>query len=37
MDASNPEKLVFLKNLNVFSKLLGLETVEDVLLVDDSA
>ena len=36
MDASNLEKLVFLKNLNVFAKLLGLETVEDVLLVDNS-
>ena len=37
VDASNPEKPVFLKNLKVFAKLLGLETVEDVLLVDDSA
>ena len=36
MDVSNPEKPIFLKNLNVFAKLLGLETVEDVLLVDDS-
>ena len=36
VDASNPEKPIFLKNLNVFAKLLGLETVEDVLLVDDS-
>ena len=35
VDASNPEKLVFLKNLKVFAKLLGLETVEDVLVVDD--
>ena len=35
MDASNPEKLVFLKNLKVYAKLLGLEAVEDVLLVDD--
>ena len=35
MDASNPEKLVFLKNLKVYAKMLGLETVEDVLLVDD--
>ena len=36
VDASNLEKPVFLKNLNVFAKLLGLETIEDVLLVDDS-
>ena len=34
-DASNPEKLVFLKNLELYAKMLGLETVEDVLLVDD--
>ena len=27
---------IFLKNFNVFAKLLGLETVEDVLQVDDS-
>ena len=33
--ASNPEKPLFLKNLKVYAKLLGLETVEDVLLVDD--
>ena len=32
MDASNPEQPVFLKNLE---EMLGLETVEDVLLVDD--
>ena len=36
VDASNPEKPLFLKSLNVFAKLLGLETIEDVLLVDDS-
>ena len=35
MDASNPEKLVFLKNLEVYAKMLGLGAVEDVLLVDD--
>ena len=35
MDALNPEKPVFLKNLKVYAKLLGLETVEDVLLMDD--
>ena len=35
MDALNPEKLVFLKNLKVYAKLLGLETIEDVLLEDD--
>ena len=35
MDALNPEKLVFLKNMKVYAKMLGLETVEDVLLVDD--
>ena len=35
VDTSNPEKPVFLKNLKVYAKLLGLETVEDVLLVDD--
>ena len=35
MDASNPEKPIFLKNLKVYAKMLGLETVEDVLLVDD--
>ena len=35
VDASNPEKPIFLKNLKVYTKLLGLETVEDVLLVDD--
>ena len=35
VDASNPEKPVFLKNLKVYAKMLGLETVEDVLLVDD--
>ena len=35
MDASNPEKPVFFKNLEVYAKMLGLETVEDVLLVDD--
>ena len=36
MNASNLEKPVFFKNLKVFAKLLGLETVEDVLPVDDS-
>ena len=36
VDASYLQKLVYLKNLNVFAKLLGLETVEDILLVDDS-
>ena len=36
VDASNLEKPVFLKNLKVYAKMLGLETVEDVLLVDDS-
>ena len=35
VDASNPEKPVFLKNLEVYAKMLGLETIEDVLLVDD--
>ena len=35
VDASNPEKPVLLKNLEVYAKMLGLETVEDVLLVDD--
>ena len=35
VDASNPKKPVFLKNLKVYAKMLGLETVEDVLLVDD--
>ena len=35
VDTSNPEKPVFLKNLEVYAKMLGLETVEDVLLVDD--
>ena len=35
MDASNPEKSVFLKNLKVYTKMLGLEIVEDVLLVDN--
>ena len=35
MDTSNPEKSVFLKNLKVYAKMLGLETIEDVLLVDD--
>ena len=35
VDASNPEKPVFLKNLKIYAKMLGLETVEDVLLVDD--
>ena len=35
VDASNPEKPVFLKNLEVYAKMLGLETVEDVLPVDD--
>ena len=35
VDASNPEKLVFLKNLKVYAKMLVLEIVEDVLLVDD--
>ena len=35
VDASNPEKSVFLKSLKVYAMLLGLETVEDVLLVDD--
>ena len=35
VDASYPEKPVFLKNLEVYAKMLGLETVEDVLLVDD--
>ena len=35
VDASNPEKPVFLKNLEVYAKMLGLETVKDVLLVDD--
>ena len=36
VDASNLEKPVFLKNLKVYGKLLGLEIVEDVLLVDAS-
>ena len=35
VDASNPEKPVFLKNLKPYAKLLGLKTVEDVLLVDN--
>ena len=35
VDASNPKKPIFLKNLEVYAKMLGLETVEDVLLVDD--
>ena len=35
VDVSNPEKPVFLKNLEVYAKMLGLETIEDVLLVDD--
>ena len=35
VDVSNPEKPVFLKNLKVYAKVLELETVEDVLLVDD--
>ena len=35
VDTSNVEKPVFLKNLKMYAKMLGLETVEDVLLVDD--
>ena len=35
MDASNSEKPIFLKNLKVYAKSLGLETIEDILLVDD--
>ena len=35
MDTLNPEKPIFLKNLEVYAKMLGLETVEDVLQVDD--
>ena len=35
VNASNQEKPIFFKNLKVFAKLLGLETIEDVLLVDD--
>ena len=35
MDVSNLEKPVFLKYLEVYAKMLELETVEDVLLVDD--
>ena len=35
VDASNSEKPIFLKNLEVYAKMLGLETVEDVLLVED--
>ena len=35
VDALNPEKLVFFKNLKVYARMLGLETVEDVLVVDD--
>ena len=35
VDASNSEKPVFLKNLEVYAKMLELETIEDVLLVDD--
>ena len=35
VDVSNPKKPVFLKNLEVYAKMLGLETVEDVLLMDD--
>ena len=35
VDASYLEKPIFLKNLEVYAKMLGLETVEDVLLVDD--
>ena len=37
VDASNPEKPVFLKNLKVYTKMLGLEIVEDVLLVDNGS
>ena len=37
MELSNLHKPFFLKNLSIFTKLLGLETVEDVLLVDDSS
>lgn len=36
VESSNPHKPFFLKNLKVFADLLGLETVEGVLLVDDS-
>ena len=36
VESSNPHKPFFLKNLKVFADLMGLETVEDVLLVDDS-
>ena len=36
MESSNPHKPFFLKNLNIFAKFLGLETIEDILLVDDS-
>ena len=35
VDASDLEKPIFLKNLKVYAKMLGLETVEDVLLVDN--
>ena len=35
MDVLNPEKPIFLKNLKVYAKMLGLEIVKDVLLVDD--
>ena len=36
VDPSNPDKPVLLKNLEVYAKMLGLETVEDVLLVCES-
>ena len=36
IDSSYPSKLCFLKNLFQFAKLLRLEIVENVLLVDDS-
>ena len=35
VDVSNLEKPIFFKNLEMYAKMLGLETVEDVLLVDD--
>ena len=37
MDVSNLEKPVFFKNLKIYAKLLGLETIEDVLLVDNGS
>ena len=36
-DPKNPEKPIFLKNLDVYANIMKLQNIEDVLLVNDSS